>query len=154
MSRFLSMPRSTHTRWVLVSLALLGSACGPAPESEEPSAQGLSQRESRLDDEPCTLTGALPTMSLPSEVSMELECDEEWEAPEVTAADSCGNPLTVYKYNTGDDDGDGIPGSIDPDDFGPGPASTPGIYYVQYIAWDADYNIQTVIITVTVPECP
>ena len=130
MSRVLAMPQSTLTLCALVSLALLGSACGPANDSvdtsQSPGTQEFSQRESRLDDEPCTLTGALPTMSLPDTVSMELQCGEEWVAPEVTAVDSCGQPLTVHKYNTGDDDGDGVPGSIDPDDFGPGPPPPPG----------------------------
>ncbi len=43
----------------------------------------------------------------------------------------------MHQYNTGDDDEDGIPGSIDPDDFGPGPTTeVEGLYYVQYLAWD------------------
>jgi hypothetical protein len=76
-----------------------------------------------------------------------------WEAPEVTAVDACEGPLPVYGYNTGDDDGDGVPGTVDPDDFGPGPSTeAEGLFYVQYLAWDTSYNIQGTILSVYVQD--
>ena len=41
-----------------------------------------------------------------------------WVAPDLQAVDACEGPVTVHRYNSGDDDGDGVPGMIDPDDFG------------------------------------
>uniref|UniRef100_UPI001CDA5805 immunoglobulin-like domain-containing protein n=1 Tax=Stigmatella hybrida TaxID=394097 RepID=UPI001CDA5805 len=77
----------------------------------------------------------------------------EWVPPLVTAKDLCEGILPVHKYNTGDDDGDGIPGSIDEDDFGPGPTTeVEGLYYVQYLAWDEAYNIQGAILSVYVKD--
>uniref|UniRef100_UPI001CCED97E immunoglobulin-like domain-containing protein n=1 Tax=Hyalangium gracile TaxID=394092 RepID=UPI001CCED97E len=76
-----------------------------------------------------------------------------WQNPGATATDSCQGELQVHQYNTGDDDGDGIPGDIDPDDFGPGPTTTvEGLYYVQYLAWDDSYNIQNAILSVYVQD--
>ncbi|HEX8704804.1 MAG TPA: hypothetical protein VF815_38585 [Myxococcaceae bacterium] len=85
-----------------------------------------------------------------------VQCGAPWEAPEVTALDACGQPMPVYQYNTGDDDEDGIPGTIDPDDFGPGPdLSQKGTYYVQYLTWDEEfYNIMGAILTLHVVNCP
>ncbi|SEU16487.1 immunoglobulin-like domain-containing protein [Stigmatella erecta] len=77
----------------------------------------------------------------------------EWVPPAVSATDICEGDLPVHKYNTGDDDGDGIPGSIDEDDFGPGPTTeVEGLYYVQYLAWDEAYNIQGAILSVYVKD--
>jgi len=76
-----------------------------------------------------------------------------WNAPEATATDLCEGSLIVHQYNTGDDDEDGVPGSIDPDDFGPGPTTeVEGLYYVQYLAWDETYNIQGAILSVYVRD--
>ncbi|SEK36870.1 protein of unknown function [Stigmatella aurantiaca] len=77
----------------------------------------------------------------------------EWVPPSVIAKDLCEGNLPVHKYNTGDDDGDGIPGSIDEDDFGPGPTTeVEGLYYVQYLAWDEAYNIKGAILSVYVKD--
>ncbi|HEX8702115.1 MAG TPA: immunoglobulin-like domain-containing protein [Myxococcaceae bacterium] len=76
-----------------------------------------------------------------------------WNAPEATATDTCEGSIPVHQYNTGDDDEDGVPGSIDPDDFGPGPTTeVEGLYYVQYLAWDETYNIQGAILSVYVRD--
>jgi hypothetical protein len=85
---------------------------------------------------------------------MTLECGvDTWTDPGATAMDSCGTPLKVHKYNSGDDDGDGVPGNQDPDDYGPGPnTSAEGTYSVQYIAWDASGHTQSAIRTVQVDD--
>jgi hypothetical protein len=76
-----------------------------------------------------------------------------WNAPEPTATDTCEGEILVHQYNSGDDDEDGIPGSIDPDEFGPGPTTEyEGLYYVQYLAWDEQYNIQGAILSVYVRD--
>jgi hypothetical protein len=76
-----------------------------------------------------------------------------WNAPVVTATDTCEGALQVHAYNSGDDDEDGIPGSIDPDDFGPGPTTeVEGLYYVQYLAWDESYNLQGGFLSVYVQD--
>jgi len=76
-----------------------------------------------------------------------------WNNPGASAADVCEGELLVHQYNTGDDDGDGIPGDMDPDDFGPGPTTeVEGLYYVQYLAWDESYNIQGAILSVYVQD--
>jgi hypothetical protein len=137
----------------LAALAVVGSACGVDSDSLEPGVETSVQKEA-LDKQSCTLTeGSPPTLSIRNDVIV-LKCGKPWKAPKVTAKDACGQPLEVHKYNTGDDDGDGIPGSIDPDDFGPGPdASTEGTYYVQYLAWDPLYNIASAILEVDVVSC-
>ncbi|ADO70143.1 uncharacterized protein STAUR_2339 [Stigmatella aurantiaca DW4/3-1] len=77
----------------------------------------------------------------------------EWVPPVVKATDLCEGNLPVHKYNTGDDDGDGIPGDIDEDDFGPGPTTeVEGLYYVQYLAWDEVYNLTGAILSVYVKD--
>jgi hypothetical protein len=85
---------------------------------------------------------------------MRLECGvDTWTDPGATATDACGNPLEIHKYNSGDDDGDGVPGHQDPDDYGPGPnTSVEGTYSVQYIAWDASGYTQSAIRTVQVDD--
>ena len=76
-----------------------------------------------------------------------------WSNPGASATDTCEGELQVHQYNTGDDDMDGIPGSDDPDDFGPGPTTeVEGLYYVQYLAWDESYNIQGRILSVYVRD--
>jgi hypothetical protein len=76
-----------------------------------------------------------------------------WNAPEATATDTCEGQLLVRQFNTGDDDEDGVPGSIDPDDFGPGPTTEyEGLYYVQYLAFDGSFNIQGAILSVYVQD--
>jgi hypothetical protein len=158
MSRFTSdrqQPRRSLTLLPLAVLALAVSACGVDPDSLEPGVHA-SMRKEALDNEPCTVTenSPPPTLSI-SDGVIKLKCDKDvWEAPVVTAVDGCGRPLEVHQYNTGDDDEDGVPGSIDPDDFGPGPdASTEGLYYVQYLAWDPFYNITGAILEVHVVKC-
>ncbi len=79
-----------------------------------------------------------PTLVLEGDSQMTLECGvDTWVDPGARAWDSCG-PLPVHRYNSGDDDGDGIPGTHDPDDYGPGPnTSAESSYGVEYIAWTA-----------------
>jgi hypothetical protein len=143
--------------WPLAVLALAASACGvdSVSDSAESGLQA-SVRKEALDTEPCTVTqtSSPPTLTVSQDLFV-LKCDKDvWEPPTATATDACGRPLQVYRYNTGDDDGDGIPGSIDPDDFGPGPdTSTEGLYYVQYLAWDDAYNISGTIVSVYVVKC-
>ncbi|HEX8699334.1 MAG TPA: DUF5011 domain-containing protein, partial [Myxococcaceae bacterium] len=74
-----------------------------------------------------------------------------WEAPAVTATDQCQGALRVQPFNTGDDDEDGMPGSIDPDDFGPGPDTrAEGQALVRYRAEDASGNAQEAALSVYV----
>lgn len=156
MSHSLFMPQSSRfvIPCILASLALAVSACGQPDEPQEVSVKPMTQQISPLED-PCVPDTTEPTMSHTGDIFLEHQCGDPWVAPVVTAEDSCGNPLTVHKYNTGDDDGDSIPGSIDPDDFGPGPdTSVAGTYYVQYLAWDTAYNIQGALFHVTVVNCP
>ncbi|SEM89795.1 hypothetical protein SAMN05444354_12571 [Stigmatella aurantiaca] len=133
----------------LMSLALAASACGP--EASEPS-QNLDTQSQTLDSG-CETESPILTVSGPTTIT--LQCNEPWVVPAASAVDACGNPLTVYRYNTGDDDQDGIPGTIDPDDYGPGPSTaTNGEYQVQFLAWDEYYNITGEIIFVNVVNCP
>lgn len=85
--------------------------------------------------------------------NMTLECGvDTWHDPGAVATEWC-SPITVHKYNTGDDDGDGVPGAQDPDDYGPGPAThAEGTYSVQYIAWNAAGTTVSAIRTVTVND--
>jgi hypothetical protein len=134
---------------LLMGLALVTSAC--APEASEPSQEPSTQSQTLEND--CENGNPILTVSGPNPIT--LQCNEPWVVPEVSAVSACGKPLHVYRYNTGDDDQDGIPGSIDPDDFGPGPAtSVNGEYMVQFLAWDEYYNITVDLIAVNVVNCP
>ncbi|WP_224364856.1 DUF5011 domain-containing protein [Hyalangium versicolor] len=95
-----------------------------------------------------------PSVVLNGNSLMQLECGvDTWVDPSASATDGCGGPLAVHKYNSGDDDGDGVPGSVDPDDYGPGPnTSVVGTYSVQYQAWDAEWHISSAIRTVNVSD--
>jgi hypothetical protein len=100
----------------------------------------------------------LPVLTVNGSTDIYYECTGHaignvWQNPGASATDSCQGDLQVHQYNTGDDDGDGIPGDIDPDDFGPGPTTeVEGLYYVQYLAWDDSYNIQGAILSVYVQD--
>ncbi|WP_224362355.1 hypothetical protein [Hyalangium versicolor] len=143
----------------LAVLALAGSACGVDSAPQELGTQ-TSVQVHALDNEPCTVTenSPPPTLQFSSPGSgnvIVLQCGDAWEAPVLTATDACGQPLQVHQYNTGDDDGDGIPGDIDPDDFGPGPnPNVNALYYVQYLAWDEFFHVSSVILDVHVVNCP
>ncbi len=64
---------------------------------------------------------------------MTLECGAStWTDPGASAADGAG-PVEVHRYNTGDDNGDGIP---DVPASGPN-MSIPDSYTMEYIAWNA-----------------
>ncbi len=162
MSHFPLNVQQSSRPFILGALAILAlsvSACGQETEAQEsrtPSSMPKWAVSQALDGEPCAAAanGQLPTLSVSDSV-ITLQCGvDTWVAPDVTAVDACGQPLAVHKYNTGDDDGDGIPGSIDPDDFGPGPdTSVEGVYEVQYLAWDEFYNIQGAILQVHVVNC-
>ncbi|WP_225410694.1 hypothetical protein [Stigmatella hybrida] len=146
---FTKAPRRSLVLSSLMGLALVASACGPA--AGEPSQDVGTQSQTLQDG--CETQSPILTMSGPTTIT--LQCNEPWVVPAVSAVDGCGNPLTVYGYNTGDDDQDGIPGTIDPDDFGPGPdTATNGLYQVQFLAWDAYYNITGEILFVNVVNCP
>ncbi|WP_049805137.1 immunoglobulin-like domain-containing protein [Stigmatella aurantiaca] len=94
------------------------------------------------------------TLVLNGESHMQLQCGVDvWNDPGATATDMCGNPLAIRKFNSGDDDMDGIPGSQDPDDYGPGPnTSAEGTYSVQYMAIDSKWNVVSAIRQVTVDD--
>jgi N-acetylneuraminic acid mutarotase len=64
---------------------------------------------------------------------MTLECGAStWTDPGASATDGAG-PVVVHRYNTGDDNGDGIP---DVPASGPN-MSIPDSYTMEYIAWNA-----------------
>jgi hypothetical protein len=108
----------------------------------------------------------MPVLSVNGPTEIYYECTGQavgnvWNNPGATATDSCEGELIVHMYNSGDDDGDGFPGCdpevpvypCDPDDFGPGPTTEfEGLYYVQYLAWDASWNIQGAILSVYVQD--
>ncbi|MBN1203340.1 MAG: DUF5011 domain-containing protein [Myxococcaceae bacterium] len=84
-----------------------------------------------------------PRLEMMGAAYMEMECGvDTYVDPGATAYDACSGTLPVQKFNSGDDDGDGIPGSVDPDDYGPGPlGGAEGTYPVQYQAIDAAWNL-------------
>jgi hypothetical protein len=112
------------------------------------TAQGLSRTVTVLE------SGGDPTVVLNGDSFVELECGvDTWVDPSAVAANGCGMPMTLHKYNSGDDDGDGIPGSQDPDDYGPGPnTAVEGTYSVQYMTWDEQWHIASAIRTVKVSD--
>jgi hypothetical protein len=101
----------------------------------------------------CATDPGMPTLALNGPSEMTLECGvDTWVDPGARATDACG-PLQVHKYNSGDDDGDGVPGSQDPDDYGPGPnTAAEGTYSVQYIAWTPMGNTVSAIRSVRVDD--
>ncbi|ADO71037.1 hypothetical protein [Stigmatella aurantiaca] len=146
--RCVKAPSRSLVLWSMTGLALLASACNPA--TEEPAPE-MGQQSKTLEG--CN-EFTNPTLTV-SQTTITLQCNEPWVEPTVSAVDGCGNPLPVHRYNTGDDDLDGISGDIDPDDFGPGPnTSANGLYHVQYLAWDENFNIAGEIVYVTVENCP
>ena len=93
----------------LTVLVVSVTACGqPQAEEADNLSASLSRKTSNqsLDEDPCTM--ATPTLSV-SDAVITLQCGDPWEAPEATATGACGQPLEVHRYNTGDDDQDGIP---------------------------------------------
>ncbi|MDY7226941.1 immunoglobulin-like domain-containing protein [Hyalangium rubrum] len=92
-----------------------------------------------------------PALQLLGDSPMVLECGRDtYVDPGAEAYDACSGTLPVHKYNSGDDDGDGIPGESDPDDYGPGPDGTAeGTYSVQYLAMDR-WNVASAIRSVKV----
>lgn len=152
MSNPLCFTKASRRSLVLSSLmgvALMASACGP--EASQPS-QDVSAQSQTLGSGCETL---LPTVTISGPNPLILQCNEPWVVPAVSAVDGCGNPLTVSRYNSGDDDQDGIPGTTDPDDFGPGPSTANnGLYYVNFLAWDQHYNVTAEALHVYVENCP
>ncbi|WP_224244782.1 DUF5011 domain-containing protein [Hyalangium gracile] len=110
-----------------LGLSLMG--CGGAALEQEGS---LARQAQSLD-------GAV-TLTLNGEAEMTLECGvDAWADPGATATDGEGNPLPVVTYNSGSDE------------YGPGPqANAVGIYYVQYAATDANWNLADAVRTVNV----
>ncbi|MDC0714561.1 DUF5011 domain-containing protein [Stigmatella sp. ncwal1] len=94
------------------------------------------------------------TLVLNGESPMLLQCGVDvWNDPGASATDMCGKPLAIRKFNSGDDDMDGVPGSQDPDDYGPGPnTGAEGTYSVQYMAIDSKWNVVSAIRQVTVDD--
>jgi hypothetical protein len=85
---------------------------------------------------------------------LDLECNvDEYVDLGATAWDGCNQPLVVDRFNSGDDDGDGIPAPGDPvGEAGPGPnTAVEGSYSVQYIGHYPDPNRCT---SVDPPRCP
>lgn len=99
----------------------------------------------------------LPSLTLRGEEVMALECGTSpYVDPGAVATDDCEGPLPVIKFNSGDDDGDGIPGKDDPDDHGPGPnTSAEGTYAVKYQVsdswWHSAELTRTVVVKDTLP---
>lgn len=83
-----------------------------------------------------------PTLLPHGDLNMTLECGEvTWVDPGAEAFDSTCAPITVHYYNSGHDA------------YGPGPATcAEGLYYVQYIAWDAMGKTVSAIRNVTVND--
>lgn len=83
-----------------------------------------------------------PTLLPHGDLNMNLECGEvTWVDPGAEAFDSTCAPITVHYYNSGHDA------------YGPGPATcAEGLYYVQYIAWDAMGKTVSAIRNVTVND--
>jgi hypothetical protein len=144
-----------------VLIGMCVSACGEEPTAAsarlpdgDRAPQGLLAARQALTCEPDTDP---PELSI-TDQDLFYECTgaelgNAWSIPAATAEDACEGPVPVHRYNSGDDDGDGVPGSIDPDDFGPGPdTTTEGLYYVQYLAWDSSYNIQSAFLSVYVQD--
>ncbi|MDC0714901.1 hypothetical protein POL68_41010 [Stigmatella sp. ncwal1] len=126
----------------------MASACGPATEEPLPERK----EQSKALEGGCEFTD--PTLTVEF-THITLQCNEPWVEPAVSAVSGCGEPLPIHRYNTGDDDLDGTSGDTDPDDYGPGPdTSVNGLYHVQYLAWDDNYNISGEIVYVTVVNCP
>ncbi|MDC0713368.1 DUF5011 domain-containing protein [Stigmatella sp. ncwal1] len=96
----------------------------------------------------------LPALTLLGEEHMVLECGTSpYVDPGATATDECEGTLPVLKFNSGDDDGDGIPGKDDPDDHGPGPnTSAEGTYSVKYQVSDSWWHSAEVTRTVVVKD--
>jgi len=100
----------------------------------------------------------LPEISVNGPTELYYECTGHaignvWGNPGATATDTCEGELIVRQFNSGDDDGDGVPGDQDPDDFGPGPTTeVEGLYYVQYLAWDEGYNLAEAFLSVYVQD--
>jgi hypothetical protein len=136
----------------LVLGVLMSSACGEAPTTPQQEPQPSTGSALLCDGSATT-----PVLSI-SDQDIYYECTGTeignlWEAPVVTASDICEGSIPVHRYNTGDDDEDGIPGSEDPDDFGPGPTTeAEGLTYVQYLAWDESFNIAGTMLSVYVRD--
>ncbi len=83
-----------------------------------------------------------PTLVANGDLNMTLECGETtWVDPGAQAYDASCAPITVHSYNSGHDA------------YGPGPATcAEGLYYVQYIAWDAQGQTVSAIRNVTVND--
>ncbi len=100
------------------------------------TTQGLSRTVTVLESPgPATLT-------LLGDSQMTLECGvDTWVDPGATAANGCGQPLEVHRYNSGSDP------------YGPGPdTSVEGTYFVQYLAWDATGYMEGALRTVHVDD--
>jgi hypothetical protein len=139
-------------RAVLLVGVIASSACGEPPTTPPPelASSTASLAFCEVDTDP-------PVLSIQSQ-ELVYECTgfeagNNWQAPDATATDACEGSIPVHRYNTGDDDQDGVPGMVDPDDFGPGPTTeAEGLYYVQYLAWDSSFNIAGAILDVYVKD--
>ncbi len=86
--------------------------------------------------------GGMPTVVANGSLDMQLECGEStWTDPGAEAFDATCAPITVHYYNSGHDA------------YGPGPATcVEGLYYVQYVTWDAQGQAANVVRSVTVND--
>ncbi|WP_224243426.1 immunoglobulin-like domain-containing protein [Hyalangium gracile] len=128
-----------RTSTVLPSTLLLAaSACGPLPEGAE-SQEQLSEQTEHLDDPACATQP--PTIVINGGPEQTLECGPgTYTDPGAQAFDGCGNPITVYAYNTG------------ANSSGPGPnLKNEGVYWVSYATWNA-YGQVNVTRTVNVDD--
>lgn len=156
------MRAASAWKTLLFLCAVLSNACG-----EEPSTASARLNQDATDPQRllsarqalvCTGSDTEPPELSIADQDLSYECTgvgngNAWVSPEVTAVDACEGPVIVHRYNTGDDDGDGVPGMIDPDDFGPGPTTeAEGLYYAQYLAWDEQYNISGAMLSVNVRD--
>jgi hypothetical protein len=136
----------------IVAAALL-SVVGFADASGGASLGGDLAAVSHTEAAGCSVQPGLPTLELHGTREMTLECGvDPWVDPGAQAWDACGS-LDLHTYNSGDDDGDGVPGAQDPDDYGPGPnTAAEGTYSVQYIARTAAGNTVSAIRSVQVDD--
>lgn len=117
-----------------VNACVGGEECGGEPPNPNLSSGDFSSAA-------CT-PGSGPTLQVNGDLDMLLECGETvWTDPGAEAFDATCAPIEVHYYNSGHDQ------------YGPGPATcAEGLYYVQYIAWDAMGQTVSAIRSVTVND--
>jgi hypothetical protein len=118
-------------------------ACVNSQMCGSPSPNSSSTPNANVTSAECTPNSSgQPTLVANGTLDMTLECGEStWVDPGAKAFDASCAPITVHSYNSGHDA------------YGPGPATcAEGLYYVQYIAWDAQGQTVSAIRNVTVND--